>query len=322
VLVGRQGSRRWVTTVSADGAGGPAGGGAGGAGGADLGLEVAAGEIELPDGFNLSSPISHREWKALVANAVRRISQGDLAKVVLARKVEVEANRPFVVADVVSRLISLYPSCTIFSVDGLVGASPELLVRRQGDLVTCLPLAGTVARSGDTASDEALIAGLLASAKQRGEHRFVVETLADQLGPLCSELEVPSTPIVIGLRNVSHLASPIRGRLAGPGPLPTALELAALLHPTPAVGGVPREAALSYLLTSEKLDRGRYAGPVGWVDAHGDGAFAVAIRCAEVHGNRATLFAGSGVVEGSEPGAELAESQLKLQALLAALVRP
>ncbi len=276
-----------------------------------------------PDGFALSSPLSHAAWQGMIVDAVASIRGGDLAKVVLARRVDVVANRPFLVGDVISRLRALYPTCMIFHVDGFIGASPELLVRREGDRFACHPLAGTVARSGDRAADDALVAGLLASTKDRWEHRIVIDQLSRALAPWCETLAVPETPTVMGLRNVSHLATLITGRLAARGGrLPTALELVDAIHPTAAVGGHPTPEALRYLQKVEGFDRGPYAGPVGWVDSRGDGTWALGLRSARLDGERASMYAGVGVVADSDPGAELAETQLKLQALLAALVRP
>ena len=302
----------WMTTVEVDGAP-PA-----------EALADPARPGQPPDVFNLTPSLPHSDWKAVVAEAVEMIGHGDLAKVVLARRIDIEANRDFVVTDVLERLSSLYPSTMVYSVEGFIGASPELLLRRSGVTVESHPLAGTVARSGDANGDETLVAGLMASPKTRHEHRVVVEQIGFALQPLCEELTVPETPSIMGLRNVSHLATHITGRLspaAGPD-LPSALELVARIHPTPAVGGWPTDAAVRYLQKVEGFDRGRYAGPVGWVDSRGDGCFALGIRCAEVDGPTARIYAGNGIVAGSDPADELAETQLKLQALLAALVRP
>lgn len=310
-IVGHRGGRWWETVIERrDGSAPP-----------PPPLPSSAGAS--PDEFSLSPSMAHEEWMRVVAEAVERIDHGELAKVVLARRVDVVANRPFVLGEVIGRLVALYPACMVFHIGGFIGASPELLVGREGERVSSHPLAGTVARSGDRAADDALVAELLASAKERWEHRVVVDHLVEVLGAWCDRLEVPETPVVLGLRNVSHLATPVHGRLGRrDGRLPTALELVAALHPTAAVGGHPREEALAYLDKVEGFDRGPYAGPVGWVDARGDGAWALGIRSAQVEGNRASLFAGVGVVAGSVPAAELAETQLKLQALLAALVRP
>ena len=257
----------------------------------------------------------------MIDDAVAAIERGLFEKVVVARAVEVSANRSIVVADVVRRLHDLYPSCTTFSVDGFVGASPELLVGRHGADVVSHPLAGTTARVGDPDADAAAAAALLASDKDRAEHRLTVDGVAEALSPWCASLTVPEGPSVVALRNVTHLGTTISGTL-GPSAPSSVLDLVAALHPTAAVGGQPSAAALSWLAAHERLDRGRYAGPVGWVDAAGNGEWWVGIRCAEIDDNRAVFRAGCGVVAGSEGPAELVESQLKLQALLAALVRP
>ena len=273
-----------------------------------------------PDRFSLIASRPHEEWCATVGAAVEAIRGGDLRKVVLAREVVIEANRPILPSHALRRLRALYPSCMLFSIDGFVGASPELLVSRLGPQVRSQPMAGTIPRSGDPAVDDRLAAGLLRSEKDRLEHRLVVDAVAAALGPYCEHLEVPTEPSIVPLRNVCHLGTTITGRLAEPAP--SAWDLGMALHPTPAVAGTPREAALACIAALEGVDRGRYAGPVGWVDAGGDGEWAVGIRSAEISGHRARLLAGVGVVGDSDPEAELAETQLKLQALLAAVVRP
>jgi menaquinone-specific isochorismate synthase len=274
-------------------------------------------EKRSPSDFRLQAAPSHDDWRDAIGEALTAIEHGDVRKVVLARAVEVTADGPLVVTDILRRLVALFPSCTTFSVDGFVGAS------RRGDDVRCQPLAGTVARSGDPDTDARLAAALMASAKDRREHAFVVDAVAQALAPMCAHLDTPREPTVVQLRNVAHLATLIHGRLAGgPGAWPSALALAALLHPTPAVAGTPTAAALDLVAKLEAEPRGRYAGPVGWVDAGGDGEWVVGIRSAEIDGNRARLMSGVGVVAGSDPDAELAETQLKLQALLAAIVRP
>lgn len=273
-----------------------------------------------PDGFTLRSPVPHDRWEAAVAEAVSHIRGGGVSKVVMAREVEVVANRPIVVPTVLRRLRSLYPSCTTFLVDGFLGASPEVLVERSGRVVRSRPLGGTRPHSGDLTVDAAQAAALLASDKDRREHSIIVDAVAAALAPACDRLHVPSTPRIVQLRNVLHLGTEVEGRLAEPAP--TVLDLARLLHPTPAVGGFPTAAALALINRLEQADRGRYAGPVGWVDRHGDGELVVGIRSASVDGARASMWAGVGVVVGSETAAELAETQFKLQALLAAIVRP
>jgi menaquinone-specific isochorismate synthase len=301
----------WVTTV------GPAG-----ASVHRAAIEALTPAVEpSPDGFSLASTRSHVDWCATVDAAVAEVRSGRLDKVVLAREVAVTANRPILIAEVLRRLRALYPSCMVFSVEGFVGASPELLVSRRGRAVRSHPLAGTVPRSGDPDTDERLARGLLGSAKEREEHRVVVEAVEAGLTGVCDRLDVPSAPSIVPLRNVSHLGTAISGTLA-PGSSVSALDLAIRLHPTPAVAGTPTGAALAYLDAVEGFDRGRYAGPVGWVDARGDGEFAVGIRSADIEGNRARLVAGVGIVSDSVAESELAETQFKLQALLAAVVRP
>jgi len=282
---------------------------------------------DLPDRFELGATMPHADWKKLVSRAVDEMESGSLSKVVLARQIEVMANRRFVLHETLARLASLYPSCAVFHVEGFLGASPETLLRRTGSDIESHPLAGTVARSGDPATDEALVAALMSSRKDRREHQLVVDEIVATLRPLCASLDVPDAPSVMPLRNVSHLGTAIRGQLlpvgAGALPaLPTSLELAALLQPTPAVGGLPVGPALRWQRDNEGFDRGCYAGPVGWVDSRGDGEWVLGLRSANVSGRRAVLYAGNGIVAGSDPDAELGETQLKLQALLAALVRP
>lgn len=273
-----------------------------------------------PDSFTLTSVRPHAEFLSLVEEALAGIEAGSFEKVVLAREVMVEANRPIVVDAVLERLRSLYPSCMVFSVEGFVGASPELLVERRGDRVVSHPLAGTYPRSGDPEADGRLASTLASSDKDRREHRFVVDAVARALEPLCDELCVPEIPEIVQLRNVIHLGTRIEGHFADRRP--SALELVAATAPTPAVGGTPRAPALEFLARHEGFTRGRYGGPVGWVDAEGDGQFAIGIRAADIDGSRARLVAGVGIVKGSIPAAELAETQLKLQALLSAVVRP
>lgn len=311
-VFGRDGDTGWVTTIDPVGS--------------EPRPEDTPGPLRSagspPDRFTLSPTMTHDEWKDVITEAVHALERGDLRKVVLARRIDIGANRPFVVSDVLERLAALYPSCMVYSVEGFLGASPELLISRYGSEVVSHPLAGTVARSGDVHGDEALVTRLMGSPKARHEHQVVVDAISSALARVCRDLEVPDRPSVLGLRNVSHLGTRITGRLdAGPA-APSALDLVGRIHPTPAVGGTPTGAAVDYLQKVEGFDRGRYAGPVGWVDSRGDGCFALGIRCAELSGREARIYAGNGIVAGSDPAEELAETQLKLQALLAALVRP
>jgi menaquinone-specific isochorismate synthase len=283
-------------------------------------VTTAGPAVRSPNGFRLTAVPDHAAWCATVAEALAHIATRHVEKVVLARAVEVEADAPLVVTDILRRLRALFPSCMVFSIDGFVGASPELLVARLWRTVRSQPLAGTIARSGDPATDARLARDLLVSAKDRREHRLVVDAVTSVLRPLCTELDIPSTPAIVPLRNVSHLGTAITGRLAAPAP--SALAIARRLHPTPAVAGTPTDTALALIDELEGGTRGRYAGPVGWVDARGNGEWAVGIRSAQIDGRRARLMSGVGIVAGSDPEDELAETQLKLQALLAAVVRP
>ncbi|MGA2802805.1 MAG: isochorismate synthase [Acidimicrobiales bacterium] len=276
-----------------------------------------------PDEFRLASARPHRDFLDRVRAALAEIAAGSLDKLVLAREVTVHANRPFRQADLLGRLRALHPSCTAFAIDGFIGATPELLISRNGARIASVPLAGTAARSGDPDVDRKAAAALLASSKERSEHRVVVDAIIAALSPVAECLEVPDRPVIRELRNVSHLGTEISGVLAqGDGGYPSSLELVGLLHPTPAVAGTPVDLALDYLVKLEELERDRYGGPVGWVDARGDGEWYIGIRSAIVEGSSARLFAGVGIVADSDPASELAETQLKLQAFLAAAVRP
>jgi menaquinone-specific isochorismate synthase len=239
---------------------------------------------------------------------------------VLARDVVIEGAQPLDVHAILLRLRAAFGSSYRYSVDGFVGASPELLVARSGDVVRSHPLAGTAPRTGDPTTDAQTAAQLIASTKDQVEHRIVIEVVRDTLLPWCSYLDWEAEPSIVTVANVQHLGTLVEGRLSHPWP--NVLELVAALQPTPALGGYPRDDALAMIAELESFERGRYGGPVGWVDADGNGQWAVGIRCAEIDGNRARLFAGVGVVADSDPDAELAETQAKLQAMLSAIVRP
>jgi isochorismate synthase len=199
----------------------------------------------------------------------------------------------------------------------VVGASPELLVSRNGGEVRSNPLAGSAPRSGDAEEDRANAEALVASAKDRQEHAIVVDAVAETLRPFCQELTWDPEPVLRETPNVWHLSTRFRGVLRDPAV--TALDLVAELHPTPAVAGEPTDAALDTIAELEPFGRGRYAGPVGWVDANGDGEWAIALRCAELRGDRAILYAGAGIVVGSEPEKEFDETERKFRAFLDAL---
>lgn len=266
---------------------------------------------------------SPAQYMAAVREALRRIDAGALRKVVLARSRTVAA--PANLAGVLRRLVVRDPGCHVFAAaipgPGMVtGATPELLLSRHGDVVVSTPLAGTAARGTDAASDREAAARLLASAKERAEHRLVVEAVADTLAPLCTDLRVDPGPSPIGTATVWHLSTNVRGVIRNRHL--SALALAALLHPTPAVCGVPSDIARRVIADLEPVPRGFYAGLVGWVDGAGDGEWAITLRCAEVRAAEARLFAGAGIIAGSDPRLELAETEMKFRALAEALTAP
>lgn len=270
----------------------------------------APGEVSWSEGS-----VSVMAWAAAVAAAVARIETGELAKVVLARDVVAEAEHPVDARHLLGRLADRYPSCWTFAVDGLVGASPELLIRRSGTEIVSLVLAGTAWRHDD-ADEDRLAAELIASAKNQEEHVYATQSAAEALAGYCAELSVPAAPEVVRLANLVHLGTQVSGRLAGDT---DALTLTAALHPTAAVAGTPTELALKVIEDLEGMDRGRYAGPVGWMDASGDGEWCIALRCAELSGRKVRLFAGCGIVAGSVPETEIAEAQAKFAPMRDAL---
>jgi menaquinone-specific isochorismate synthase len=264
-----------------------------------------------------SRPVS--EWQSAVDNAVSRINSGELDKVVLARDIVAKLDEPIHIGSLLIRLNEAFPECWTFCVDGLVGATPELLIRRDGEHVTSRVLAGTMRRSRDTDRDGQLAAELLDSDKDQEEHAYAVESVAAALATHCTDLNVPERPFILRLANVQHLATDVTGELVDAAP---ALALAASLHPTAAVCGTPTERATHVIKELEGMDRGRYSAPVGWIAANGDGEFGIALRCALIETeDRKTLrlFAGCGIVAGSDGESEVAESQAKFAAMKSAL---
>ena len=261
-------------------------------------------------------------YLAAVEAAREAVRSGAFTKAVIAREVLVSSDQPIDVHAVLLRLKASFGSSHRYSIDGFVGASPELLVAVDGATVRSHPLAGTTPRTGDPATDQRAAAELLASEKNQVEHRVVIDMIHDTLLPWCSYLDWQPEPSIVAVANVQHLGTALEGRLSDPRP--NVLELVRALSPTPALGGFPRDAALALIQSVEGFSRGRYGGAVGWVDAAGNGTWAVAIRCAELSADRcsARLVAGGGIVADSEPLAELAETQAKLQAMLSAIVRP
>lgn len=318
ILVGRRDGRAWLTTVTEG--------------------EPAAEDTVLPRvaepapigtlHWSVGTLGPHR-WATAVATAVRRIQVGELDKVVLARDLRAHAGADIDTRTVLSRLAGDFADCYTFSVAGLVGATPELLLRRDttaetgtfpgdspADTVASLVLAGTRSRGATHVEDEKLAEELCFSIKDAEEHRYAVDSLRETLAPLCSHIDVPSRPELLRLRNVQHLASPVQARLrAGI----STLDVVAALHPTAAVGGTPTARAMGLIRELEGMDRGRYAGPVGWMDAHGAGEWGIALRSAMIDGSEARLFAGCGIVAGSDPEAELAEASSKFRVMRGAL---
>jgi isochorismate synthase len=280
-------------------------------------------------GMQLSEHPTAEAYVAAVVEVVASIDRGALSKVVLARTLRVEAGRPLEPRRLLHRLRAVEPHCFTFAAPAgapppptsspgvLVGASPELLVSRRGNRVRSTPLAGTAPRAGAPDEDLANAEALAASAKNREEHAIVVEGVADVLAGFCDDLSFDAEPSLEPTANVWHLATRFEGTLRDPDV--SALDIVAELHPTPAVCGMPPEVAAATIAELEPFARGVYAGPVGWVDADGDGDWAIALRCALIEGERATLYAGAGIVAGSDPEGELDETDRKFRAFLDSL---
>jgi isochorismate synthase len=298
--------RRWITTID------------------DARADLAGGPRPTPKAQEFSvrplTPVDR--YLAAVTTARDAVRDGSLTKAVIAREVEVASPEPIDVHAVLLRLKAMFGRSHRYSVDGFIGASPELLIDVHGNAVRSHPLAGTTPRTGDPDTDRRAADELLASEKNQIEHRVVIDMIHDALLPWCSYLDWEPEPSIVTVANVQHLGTAMEGHLSDPRP--NVLELVTALSPTPALGGFPRAEALQLIAATEGFTRGRYGGAVGWVDAAGDGTWAVAIRCAELSDDRRTarLVAGGGIVADSEPLAELAETQAKLQAMLSAIVRP
>ena len=271
---------------------------------------------ELPTLVELAQIPPAPGYEEMVRNAIDRIETTGLQKVVLSRSAAIRADAPLDPLAVIDRMQEREPTCTIFSLPAgtarFVGASPELLVSKKGDLVRSNPLAGTISRTEDD------IAGLVESIKNGEEHRLVVEDIVSLLRPLLAEIHVPASPTVVTLRAVRHLGTEITGKVSGSGGL-SVIDLLRVIHPTPAIGGVPRSDALSLITEIETGSRGLFGGAVGWMDADGDGEWVLGIRGALIEEDRAIVRAGAGIVQGSDPHDEAIETRIKLLSILDAL---
>lgn len=283
---------------------------------AELGEQQPPAGMQAADHAVESRP-APADWVETVRESIDAIKRGTMDKVVLARSVIVRADVAPGAFDLVGRLRSAYPGCFSFGwqeADGtFVGATPELLIERQGDLVRSQPLAGSAPRGEGEEEDRALGEQLMASEKDRREHAVVVDDIVATLEPMTGQLTAPSAPALLKMANVQHLASEVRGVLESPR---SVIEVAGRLHPTPAVAGLPLTEALAFINKSESIDRGWYSGGIGWTDPSGNGQIAVALRCALVRGDTAHLYAGAGIVAGSLPERELEETRLKFRPLL------
>ena len=324
----------WLTQVAGDA--GPGDTGTQGAGGSVPPFEALAGRSRAlapapgavaarPVGAHLVEAGSRPDraaWDRLVGLYAGAVGRGRLDKVVLARRLELRSPIELDVPNALRRLAASAPESTVFAFGRgsrtFLGATPERLVRSEGRAFATVALAGSIRRGADAAEDAALASALLASEKEREEHGVVVDMLRESLAPLCESLEVDRGPGVMRLRDVQHLVTEVRGRLHRQAGM---LALAEVIHPTPAVGGEPRDLALELIAEHEGFERGWYAGPVGWVDVAGDGELAVALRSGIVAGTGATLFAGCGIVADSDAGQEWEESRVKLRTVAGALGR-
>ncbi len=304
IVIGQRGNKSWITWIG------------------------KYPEISEAEDFSNSTEInfgngalSDGQWKERVAKAIDHIKSGDLEKVVLARDLVATANNQIEVRKLISALIENYPTTWTFLVSNLIGATPELLVRLSKSLVTSRVLAGTIKKTGDETRDMALAASLAKSSKDLEEHEYAVRSVADALSPYCSSTNVPEAPFVLHLANVMHLATDVTGVINDSATPVDIFTVISSLHPSAAVCGTPTNKAKALINVLEGMSRGRYAGPVGWIDARNDGEIGIALRTGELSADRKSIriFAGCGIVAGSNPDEELAESQAKLNPMRTAL---
>ena len=304
VIVGQKGSNSWITWIGSD---------------AQPQLPETAAAL-APSTFTFSDgTLSADEWKKRVTEVINRVNTNGVDKVVLARDIVANSDSDIDARPILKKLSSEYPSTWVFSVDGLVGATPELLLRLSRGMVTSRVLAGTIPKTGDDEKDLALAASLARSSKDLEEHEYAVRSVADALDPFCSSTNVPESPFVLHLANVMHLATDVTGALIESKQHIDAFSLLKNLHPSAAVCGTPRNLAFDVIDEIEGMDRGRYAGPVGWIDASGDGELGIALRCGQITDRKIRIFAGCGIVAASNPEKEVEESNAKMIPMRSAL---
>ena len=304
VIVGQKGSNSWITWIGSD---------------AQPQLPETAAAL-APSTFTFSDgTLSADEWKKRVTEVINRVNTNGVDKVVLARDIVANSDSDIDARPILKKLSSEYPSTWVFSVDGLVGATPELLLRLSRGMVTSRVLAGTIPKTGDDEKDLALAASLARSSKDLEEHEYAVRSVADALDPFCSSTNVPESPFVLHLANVMHLATDVTGALIESKQHIDAFSLLKNLHPSAAVCGTPRNLAFDVIEVIEGIDRGRYAGPVGWIDASGDGELGIALRCGQITDRKIRIFAGCGIVAASIPDKEVEESNAKMIPMRSAL---
>ncbi len=304
VVVGQKGSNSWITWI--------------GSGAQPQLLESAS--TFAPSSFTFSEgTLSANQWKERVTEAIKRVQSNSVEKVVLARDIVASSDSEIDARPILKKLASEYPSTWVFSVDGLVGATPELLLRLSRGMVTSRVLAGTIPKTGDDEKDLALAASLARSSKDLEEHEYAVRSVAEALDPFCSSTNVPESPFVLHLANVMHLATDVTGALIESKQHIDAFSLLKNLHPSAAVCGTPRNIAFDVIEEIEGMDRGRYAGPVGWIDASGDGELGIALRCGQITDREIRIFAGCGIVAASNPEKEVEESNAKMIPMRSAL---
>lgn len=304
VIVGKKRDKSWITWVGSS---------------SQPNLNVSAPDLIHNSITWDSDEHADDAWKSRVTTAVNRIQSGKLDKVVLARDFTGHSDQDIEPRTILKKLAAEYPSTWNFSVAGLVGATPELLLRLSRKMVTSRVLAGTISKTGNDERDLALAASLARSSKDLEEHLYAVQSVADALEPFCTSTNVPDAPYVLHLANVMHLATDVTGAIAEKLAHVDAFTILEQLHPSAAVCGTPREQAGQLITEIESMSRGRYAGPVGWIDAAGDGELGIALRCGQIDGDSIRIFAGCGIVAGSDPNKELAESVAKLVPMRSAL---